>query len=47
VSTQDINSSYIGDYTNDKDFQANFQQWINELWVNKDQELDQLKQAAN
>lgn len=45
ISTQNINENYIGDYSNDKDFQANFQQWINELWVNKDQTLDELKQA--
>ncbi|NQZ51962.1 MAG: acyltransferase [Moritella sp.] len=43
VSTQDINSNYIGDYSNDKAFQANFQQWINELWLNKDQALEKLK----
>ena len=43
VSTQDINSNYIGDYSNDKAFQANFQQWINELWLNKDQALENLK----
>jgi len=45
VSTQDIDSNYIGDYINDKAFQANFQQWVNELWLSKDKELDALKQA--
>jgi len=45
ITTQDINASYIGDYSNDKAFQTNFQHWVNELWVNKDQELDLLKQA--
>jgi len=45
ITTQDINASYIGDYSNDKTFQTNFQHWVNELWVNKDQELDVLKQA--
>jgi len=45
ITTQEINASYIGDYLNDKTFQTNFQQWINELWMNKDQELKELKQA--
>ena len=45
ITTQDINASYIGDYSNDKAFQTNFQHWVNELWVSKDQELDVLKQA--
>lgn len=45
VSTQDISSEHIGDYSNDKAFQANFQQWINGLWINKDKELEVLKQA--
>ncbi|PKH05880.1 acyltransferase [Moritella sp. Urea-trap-13] len=46
VTTHDISSDYIGDYLNDKAFQAEFQQWINALWVNKDQALAQLKQAS-
>ncbi|MDX2320937.1 MAG: acyltransferase [Moritella sp.] len=46
ITTQDIHPSYIGDYANDKAFQANFQQWINALWVNKDAEIEQLKQAS-
>lgn len=45
ISSQEISSSYLGDYLNDPDFQINFQQWVNELWVNKDQELALLKQA--
>lgn len=45
VSTQNISSHYIGDYLNDKAFQADFQHWINALWVNKDQALTKLKQA--
>lgn len=45
VSTQDISSNYVGDYLNDKTFQADFQQWINALWRTKDQKLIQLKQA--
>ena len=45
ISTQQISHDYIGDYSNDKTFQADFQQWINGLWVNKDKELEGLKQA--
>jgi len=44
ITTQEINASYMGDYLNDKAFQTNFQQWINELWINKDLELEELKQ---
>ncbi|SHO22287.1 Acyltransferase family protein [Moritella viscosa] len=45
ITTQEITASYMGDYLNDKAFQTNFQQWINELWINKDLELEELKQA--
>lgn len=43
VSSQEISKEYIGDYSNDKAFQTTFQQWINELWINKDQDLSQMK----
>jgi 1-acyl-sn-glycerol-3-phosphate acyltransferase len=45
VNTQDISPEHIGDYSSDKAFQANFQQWVNALWINKDKELEELKQA--
>ena len=45
VTTQEIGAHYLGDYSSDKTFQINFQQWINDLWVIKDQELDMFKQS--
>jgi 1-acyl-sn-glycerol-3-phosphate acyltransferase len=42
VSTQAIGPEYIGDYSSNKDFQANFQQWVNTLWLEKDAQLQQL-----
>ncbi|MFT5879681.1 MAG: 1-acyl-sn-glycerol-3-phosphate acyltransferase [Moritella sp.] len=45
VSTQDIGTHYLGDYSNDNTFRISFQQWINDLWVTKDQELDMFKQS--
>lgn len=37
----DIPTAYLqGDYENDPDFRTEFQQWVNELWLAKDAEID-------
>ena len=35
-----------GDYSNDPDYRARFQQWVNELWREKDQEIERLRMRA-
>ncbi len=32
-----------GDYQNDPEFRARFQQWVNQLWEEKDQRLEKMK----
>lgn len=32
-------ADWVGDYANDADFRARFQQWVNELWREKDERL--------
>lgn len=36
-----------GDYQNDAEFRSAFQKWTNDLWVEKDQLLEDWKSAAN
>lgn len=33
-----------GDYENDQQYRLNFQQWVQQLWEQKDQQLEQMKQ---
>ena len=42
AQTIPITAELLGDYFNDLDFQARFQAWINDLWVQKDQVLQQM-----
>ncbi|MBB6542556.1 1-acyl-sn-glycerol-3-phosphate acyltransferase [Thalassotalea piscium] len=43
VDTQDIDQRLLGDYVNDRSHKINFQKWVNQLWAEKDQLLEQLK----
>jgi 1-acyl-sn-glycerol-3-phosphate acyltransferase len=43
VETLPLDKALIGDYTNDAEFRARFQDWINTLWAEKDQLLTELK----
>lgn len=43
VETIPINETLRGDYFNDKQFKRQFQQWLNNLWQEKDQLLEKLK----
>ncbi|WP_219703360.1 acyltransferase [Marinomonas lutimaris] len=40
-----IENSLLGDYQNDADYRAYFQQWVNELWQQKDQQFECLLHA--
>lgn len=35
----------IGDYSNDLQFRVNFQQWVNDLWQQKDEQIESMKQS--
>ncbi|WP_226573706.1 acyltransferase [Mangrovibacter yixingensis] len=41
VSVNETESLH-GDYVNDKSFKRYFQRWLNDLWLKKDQQLDEL-----
>lgn len=43
IETKDIDQSLIGDYVNDRQYKINFQKWVNQLWEDKDQLLNQMK----
>lgn len=38
-----IDDKLLGDYVGDSEYKARFQQWVNELWAQKDAELAQMK----
>ena len=42
IEAIDINEALIGDYFEDAAFKANFQQWLNQQWLDKDQLIHQL-----
>lgn len=44
VRKVDIPKQFLGkDYTSDAEFKAEFQAWVNELWIEKDQHIAKLK----
>lgn len=47
IETQNIGESLSGDYVNDRTYKIQFQQWVNQLWLNKDQKMLQLEEIAN
>ena len=44
VDTKDIDPALIGDYVNDRAYKINFQQWVTNIWQEKDQLLEELEQ---
>jgi len=46
ITTQEIAEEYIGDYSTDKQFQQHFQTWINDIWLDKDHELESMKEDS-
>lgn len=47
VNLLPINNELHGDYVNDKNFKRGFQQWLNALWSEKDQQIDTIKREYN
>ena len=44
VDTFDVDEQIIGDYFNDVTFKRNFQKWINQLWIDKDKTITDMRQ---
>ncbi|MBT4362882.1 MAG: acyltransferase [Desulfobacterales bacterium] len=42
VETIPIDDNIVGDYFNDPEFQNNYRQWVNDLWVEKDKCINSL-----
>ena len=47
IETQEIDESLKGDYVNDRAYKIQFQQWVNQLWLDKDQTMLQFEENAN
>jgi len=47
VDIFDINEQMSGDYFNDKAFKQSFQQWLNQLWQEKDLKLENMAKTSN
>jgi len=45
VHPRPITKAMIGDYAEDRDFRTHFQAWLNQLWLEKDNEIDQAIKA--
>ncbi|KZZ64514.1 hypothetical protein A3765_21125 [Oleiphilus sp. HI0130] len=44
VRKVEIPQEFLGkDYTTDAQFKAEFQEWVNELWIHKDKHISELK----
>lgn len=40
-----IEAELHGDYVNDKNFKRRFQLWLNTLWKEKDEQIDNIKSS--
>jgi 1-acyl-sn-glycerol-3-phosphate acyltransferase len=48
ISSQEIPPQFLhGDYEGDKEFQITFQQWVQDLWKNKDDQIRALLRETN
>lgn len=45
IRVMPIDDSLLGDYQNDAEYRSSFQQWVNALWQQKDQQFESLLQA--
>lgn len=43
ISTIDIDEQLTGDYFNDKEYKQQFQRWVNDLWLEKDAKLSEMR----
>lgn len=44
IAIKDIDQSLLGDYVNDRTHKILFQKWVNQLWLDKDQKLENFHQ---
>lgn len=44
IETLPVDESIRGDYLNDKTYKRHFQQWLHNIWLKKDEQIDRLKQ---
>jgi len=44
IQIKDIDHSLTGDYMNDRQHKIRFQKWVNQLWIDKDQKLEEFHQ---
>ncbi len=42
IEVLEVNKDIVGDYFNDNEFKARFQNWLNELWIKKDKLITKL-----
>ncbi len=42
-----IENALLGDYQNDAEYRAYFQQWVNEFWRQKDQQIERMTKSEN
>jgi 1-acyl-sn-glycerol-3-phosphate acyltransferase len=47
VRMMPIENALLGDYQNDAEYRAYFQQWVNELWRQKDQQIERMTKFEN
>jgi len=44
VKTQPITQEILGDYENDREYRTRFQAWLNQMWQEKDDEIERVTQ---
>lgn len=47
IRVMPIESGLLGDYQNDAEYRASFQQWVNQLWQEKDHRFECILQQVN
>lgn len=47
IRVMPIESGLLGDYQNDAEYRASFQQWVNQLWQEKDKRFERILQQVN
>jgi len=46
IDIKDIDQSLLGDYVNDRAHKIQFQKWVTQLWIDKNEVLDKLSQST-
>ncbi|MFO8084876.1 MAG: acyltransferase [Desulfobacterales bacterium] len=47
VKSLPVNEDLVGNYLNDQNFRVRFQTWLNKLWAEKDQSIDEMIRSEN